>query len=377
MWLTKKQTLYGSVSGDFENFGAGADDDDAVIYVIAANELNTIRWMAAMSHLLMGTVAQEFQATGGTDKALTPTNVRIRPVGKRGSDYTVDKLFVETQILFLQRGAAKLRELSYTWEADAYKAPDISILSEHLFREGIVEMAHCATPDSIIVCVRSDGVLVTCAYEREENIIGWAHQTTDGLYESVAVIPNGLCAGSQDEIWVAVKRTIDGATVRTIEVFDGAYNTDAARVYSGTAVTEVVGLEHLEGEAVDVVADGAAWSATVDGGRIELAAAAETVEVGLPFDTTIVTLRPEFPVQDGTAQARHKSWHEIVVRLWCTSGAPLINGEAVPLDTIPFTGDIHRYNVGWNNEGRITVQQLDPFPITVLGITGDINIADD
>ena len=48
------QTVWGSASGDFENFARGANNDDSVVYVIAANSLNIIRWMTSLGTLLIG-----------------------------------------------------------------------------------------------------------------------------------------------------------------------------------------------------------------------------------------------------------------------------------------------------------------------------------
>jgi hypothetical protein len=72
---------------------------------------------------------------------------------------------------------------------------------------------------------------------------------------------------SEYQVWVIIKRTIDGATRRYVEIlnnfdFDETDNTsfnflDTQLAYSGSAVTTISGLDHLEGQTVSVLADGA------------------------------------------------------------------------------------------------------------------------
>ena len=79
-----------------------------------------------------------------------------------------------------------------------------------------------------------------------------------GFFEAVTVIshPNG----DRDQVWVAVRRTINGTTKRYIEYFDDAgsfyptLNVDAAYVCdSSQAFKTFCGLSHLECSTVQIV----------------------------------------------------------------------------------------------------------------------------
>ena len=82
--------------------------------------------------------------------------------------------------------------------------------------------------------------------------------------ESVAVIPTD---DTEYQTWVIVKRTINGSTRRFVEYinnfdFTETDNTtfnflDSALSYSGSAATTISGLDHLEGQTVSILADGA------------------------------------------------------------------------------------------------------------------------
>ena len=88
--------------------------------------------------------------------------------------------------------------------------------------------------------------------------------------------------------------------------------------------------------------------------------------------------------QSGTAQARKKRYNEVVVRLHKSVGIT-INGDQLPFRTsatpmgqdIPeFSGDKRVSNLGWDREGQIQVEQTQPLPMTILGITGTLVTSD-
>jgi hypothetical protein len=409
----KPDGFWGSVVGDYENFAAGSDDADSVAFVVAAPGVNMIRWMKGLSDGIgLGTLANELLATGGTDAPISPSAITVKDQTTFGTDYTVDAIRISNVVVFLQRGALRVREFTFDFvNVNAYVAPDLAIIAEHLLRVGVVEMAYASSPDSILFCVRPDGVLLTLTYERAEKVVGWAHHDTQGLYESVAVIPNNC--GTGDEVWVAVRRAVlsgaywaagywgdgfwaDGywaedAEVerRGIEIFDGAANTDAAAFYSGVAAGTFSGLDHLEGQTVKVIAaDGTVYDLVVVGGQVSLPTGVTTtaVEIGLHYTATIQTLRPELATGAGTAQGRKKHWNHVTVRVACTHGVITLNGEPIEYPeevasligpTTPYTGDMFRkVNLGWDREGQHIVQRTEPKPVTVLGITGSIQIED-
>jgi hypothetical protein len=419
--LTFRDTIWGSVVGDYENFGRGALEDDAYSFIIASEEVNVLRWLKPQKALLGGTVGGEYSISGGTNAPITVTNVDVDDQSRWGSDYNVDAIRAWNVVLFLQRGARKIRELAFSFEADAFLSPDLSILAEHLVREGIVAMAYLPQPDSTLLCVRTDGVLLGMTYERAENVVAWHHHITDGRFISIATIPNQC--GTGDEVWAIVERDLpqdddsfqtedsfltDGfqdETVQTltqrryIEVFDGALSTDSSLVYEGVPASVLSGLSHLEGKVVMAVtrdrpfqadgfqedfvqAEAVTWEEpTVSGGQVSLARSVGNIEVGLRFTSELELLRPELMTQQGSLQARRQHYNQVAVRFYCTSGTPLINGERIKYPRgapDPFTGDVVQGEQrGWHRgEERILIEQTDPLPMTVLGVGGSIQWED-
>lgn len=214
-------TTWGSVIGDYYNFKEGVLDDDAIIHtLIGSGQQNQIQWALTKTALVLGTVGGEHVlGASSEEEALTPTNVKAKLQTTYGSE-NIAALIVNRAVLFLQRGGRKIREFLYNFEAGekgGYDADDLTVFAEHITKSGIVDMAFQRTPDPALWCVRDDGELAVMTYERKQDVFSWCRIVTDGLFESVDVIYGG--AGKEDEVWVTVKREIEGSTARYIERF--------------------------------------------------------------------------------------------------------------------------------------------------------------
>jgi hypothetical protein len=222
---TQPQTLWFSRSGDYENMSENYHgeiaDDDAIVYTIASNQVNAIKFLSSSRSLIVGTTGGEFAVTGGgTDDAITPTNILIKKQSNNGVA-DVNALQVGNVTLFLQRAKRKIRELAYNFDVDGYVAPDLTILAEHVTESGINQMSYMQEPNQIVWCVREDGQLVGMTYQREQQVVAWHRHIFGGVFgtgnavcESVATIPTD---DKEYQTWVIVKRTVNGVTRRYIE----------------------------------------------------------------------------------------------------------------------------------------------------------------
>ena len=395
------QTLYFSKSGDYENmddnYHGTVADDDAIIYTIASNQVNAIRFLSATRTLIVGTVGGEFSVSGGgTDDPVTPTNILIKKQSNHGCA-NIDAIPVGNVTLFLQRAKRKIRELAYNFDVDGYVAPDMTILAEHISETGINSMSYQQEPNQIIWCVRGDGRLVGLTYQREQQVVAWHKHIFGGAFgtgiavcESIATIPTD---DKEYQTWVIIKRTINGVTRRYVEYinqfdFDETDNTnfnflDSQLAYSGSATTTISGLDHLEGQTVSVLANGATHpDRTVSGGSITLARSSTKVKVGLKYTSLLQTMRLDAGAQNGTSQAKTKRIFNISIRLYESVGVevgPDLNNmesipfrsSATPMDqAIPvFTGDKEvEFRGNYETDGFIYVRQTQPLPLTVLSL---------
>jgi hypothetical protein len=394
--LSQPQTLFFSKSGDYENMDDGyhetVADDDAIIYTIASNQVNAIRFMTATRTLIIGTAGGEFAVSGGgTDIAITPTNILIKKQSNNGAA-NVDALAVGNATLFLQRARRKLRELAYNFDVDGYVAPDLTILAEHISEGGFKQLSYQQEPNQIIWGVRNDGQLIGLTYQREQQVVAWHRHIFGGsaICESVATIPTD---DSEYQTWVINKRTINGATKRYVEYihqydFDETDDTsfnflDSQLSYDGSPVTTLSGLSHLEGETVSVLADGATHpDKVVSSGSITLDRSASKVKVGLGYTSLLQTMRIDAGSQNGTSQSKTKRIYEITARLYESIGVEigpdLDNMERIPFRSSAnamdsginvFTGDKEiEFRGNYETDGFIFVRQSQPLPLTILSL---------
>jgi len=196
--------IWGSVSGDFENFEQGVESDDSFLFLIGSNQINSIQWLSSERTLLIGTEGDEYRLTGSP---VTPTNVDIKRQSSHGSQL-VKPIQIGPATIFLQRAGRKMRALEFNRDKDVYIAPDITVLAEHISESGIVQMAYQQEPHSLIWIARNDGILAALTYYPEQNVSGWhRHSSPCANFETVAVIPS--TDGSRDELWTVARRVLE------------------------------------------------------------------------------------------------------------------------------------------------------------------------
>ena len=230
--------VWGSRIGEYLNFARSTNDDAGFSFEMVSAEYNRVLHLVGSRALIPLTSGGEFSVSGG-DQPLTPTSARRLNLSDYGSS-TVRPVRFGNDVIFVQSSGRKVRALAYTSEREGYTAPDLTRFSDHITLSGILQMAMQREPESILWAVRADGVLAALTLYREaqeidQGLSGWARRTTDGVFESVARIN----VAGVDQIWVIVRRTVNGVTKRYVEYFDADRNTDACIV--GTTFSAVSG----------------------------------------------------------------------------------------------------------------------------------------
>lgn len=221
------QNIWGSKSFVFEDFAVdGGADDDAINIQVASNEANDIKWIVPGAELIAGTYGGEFSIGSGDGSPLTPSNTNVSKQTSWGSEPILPKK-IGSFFYYIQRFGKKLRELFFDFDTiNGYKSVDKTILAPHISSNvtvmstnntGFIDIAYQQNPDTILWAVCSNGTIATMTREVDQDTYGWSRQTTDGVYESIATIPSQT--ESNDEVWVIVKRTINGTARRYVERF--------------------------------------------------------------------------------------------------------------------------------------------------------------
>lgn len=382
------QTIWMSKVSDLENFTSGGTAaNDALKYTLSSTQNNAIQWIVPSAKLMIGTGGGEFSFSLPNNNGL---NVQVNRESNFGSKNSRTQL-VGSGVIYTSRDGRKLREMAYSFENDGFISPELSLLSEHLTREGIKEYDFAQNPDGVLWTVMNDGTFCGFTYLKSQEVQGWHRHTTDGEVKSVCTIEG--VDGS--EVWFAVLR--NGATriEKMAPAFEGDSPNDVACAYLDSFLTyddvpadEISGLDHLEGKTVRVLGDGLyLGDKTVSGGAITLERECSKVVVGLPYEWDVTPLRLEGGSPMGFAQGKKKKLESLIIRFERSAGikhkikggmleSELPNrkfGENFDTPVSLYTGDkavlLHQ---SWNREGQFKLFGDSPFPVTILMIGADV-----
>ena len=430
----KPQTFYASRSSDLFNFGptlvanegeraVSGDvslrdgdsteilDTHALDYTISSDRVSTILWMKQSRVLMIGTNGGTWPVGSGVNEPLTPTNVQIRENNAVGAS-SVPPVVVEDIMVHVGRDGRKVVGLGFSFQQDSFIPQNLTVLAPHIGIPSISQIDYQQNPDSQVWCVRSDGQIAVLTFVNQQEVFGWSRQviggsfsTGDAVAESVAVIP--APSGDRDQVWLIVKRTVNGNTVRYVEYvedfheddddLEDAWFLDSALDQTSGFSTSVTGLDHLEGEEVYGLSDGAVVGPfTVSSGGITLDTAPTShLVVGLPYTATIKTLKVIAPLPEGTGQGKTKRIVSAIPRLY-RSGAgeyrvayegpdsstltkgwfDLVRRQAsVDMDTAPPLVTEDRFvelDSAWNRDPRIEIRSTAPLPLEILALMYDV-----
>ena len=335
------QDLYGQVTADC-----------AIDGIISAQEVDQITWMSAAYLLLIGTKGGEFGLGPlTTTEPIGPGNTSVERQSKFRSR-SIRAELIGTSNYYVQLGGKKVYAQDYNFYLNRYDSTNQNRLANHILGytvvQGAVDIAYHAEPYESLWGVRADGILVSYTLDRQDDVTGWAEQP---MAPSLAGPANVISAcvipapdDTRDELWLAVQRTINGALVTNIEYLEKDYETgdaassqcyfDCSVQQTGITGTSVTGLSWLIGETVGVLMDGIYQGTfTVNGsGDITLANAGNnsTLQVGLPYTSTLTTMDLEGGADVGTAQGKLKRPNSLVARLKNAQGIQIAVAPGQP-----------------------------------------------
>lgn len=215
--LTLPETFWASQPGLYRNFDVTnpVADDNAITGTLVSRQVNAIKHMISMpGGLIMLTSGGAWQLSGGgSDAPLTPRSATATPQAYNGCS-DVPPIVINYDIIYNQARGSVVRDLSYSFYTNIYTGSDISVMSNHLLKDRrIVSWAYAEDPFKIIWAVTSDGNLLSLTYLKEQEVNGWAHSDTQGVFKCVAVIPEG----NESSVYFVVERLIGGNYVKFIE----------------------------------------------------------------------------------------------------------------------------------------------------------------
>lgn len=382
LYWAGKDKIAASVVDDYANFDAAYPGDAGPINrSIGEGPVDNINWMISASQLVLGgDAAEHVVRSNALDEPITPFNFNIRQSGTEGS-YVVDAESLDSGIVFINKSGSNLISLN----SDAVAA-NLNVLAPHILLPHVVDLAVQRNPETRLHAVRSDGTVAILVISKAEEVSAWVTCVTDGYVEEAVVLPGT----EEDEVYYVVRRTVNSATVRYLELWahedecvGGTANkqVDSFLYYSGAATATISGLSHLEGRSVACWADGLDQGTfTVAAGGITLPAAVSTAVVGLPYSARFKSVKL---ASDGASMMARKRIAHLGLVLANTHAQGLMYGQDFDTmddlpaiengDTVSNTGiwtayhyDAVELNGTYSVDSRLCLKATSPRPCTVL-----------
>jgi len=354
-------------------------EDESINDRLPSREVNAIEWLVPTQDLVVLTSDSEWTISPSSTSGVFSYKEKI--VHQRtatGASSNCKPVIIGDSVVYLKRCSNKVQGLSYT-DANGYGSTELSVLADHLFTGyTITDWAYQQNPNSILWCVRSDGALLSFTYMKEQDVWAWTHHVTDGSFESVACIPGD----TQDDVYFIVNRTVNGSTVRYIEMLAERDVTDettyigldcsatATRTTASTSITEI---DWLIGKSVKVIADGVdiGYKTVSSTGTITLDKEATTVTVGLDFTWLFKSLSIDSGID------RKKIINSVTVSVIDSKGGMAAAGEDYDFKSLPYkeTGfstedlvDVN-LNASYEDDGRVVLKGSGASPFWCIAIT--------
>lgn len=382
---TKKEpySIWMSRTGDYPNFGiekvdGGVTDDSAIKADLITRNGFEILHLVPAKDLVILTTGNEWIIEGSS--VITPAKINPRPQTMRGSN-TCPPQHIGNRIVHVQRSGKTVRDLGYQYDADNYNGDDLTLLATHL-TEGhkLLSSAYIQEPNSTLYYVRDDGVLLSLAFIKEQNVFAWSHQKTDGKYKKVASIPNG----TSDVLYVTVERNDKTYIERFNPDIEAAVYMDSYVTGSGSSIE----IPHLTGKTVQVLTDGTRLQDAVvpENGLVAFGQSFSDITVGLAYETRVKQPGPDIGLKEGTMQARISKINTVVLRVEKSYGGHIgYTFKDKDMDELRYedyetleTGDIVQQmpiaDIGSNTKNHICIKHDEPFPFELNAIIREVSI---
>jgi len=377
LWLGgttfRPATLWGSKVNQFFDFNKGkARDDEGIDVTLDTDQVNAIVGVFSNRTLQVFTSGAEFSVQ---TSPITPQNIAIAPQTSFGSK-KVRPVTVDGLTLFVQRTGKAVRNFFFVDEAKSYNSSSISVLASQLINDPIeiaVSRGTTSVDANYVYIINADGSMTVYNTLASEDVQGFTNWVTEGDMISAAVV--------DDALYTYVERTIGGTPIFFLEREDTTLTTDSSA--SSSSTDTLTGLSHLEGETVDVIADGAYQGTfVVSGGQITIDHTATLITGGLCFIPIIETMPLSIALQNGPNAALPKRIVRASVELF-ESNSVIVNDERIANKTmgvdvfeapIPITGIEEVWLQGYEIDAVLTITQEEPMPMTILALYMEVSV---
>ena len=396
-WRSVDMTLFAhDIAGDGIAEVAVQTNPDAILWCVTDDgdlvgltlepEYGVAGWH---KHTINGDIESVAIIRGSTeDEIYVSVERTINSTTKRFIEYFTVREFgtVQADAFYVDSGLTLDKGAAKTVSGATQAAPVVITAIAHGFLDDdTVKLA------SIVGAIELNGKVWTVqnktddTFELKETDEFQAHDATVSYFAGAIVEYNSVCYIS----------LLDSNLNKTPGVDTDYWSTWPTAYTSGGTATEVAitvsGLDHLEGESVQILADGAAHpNKTVVSGDITLDYYVNKIQVGLGYNSNLRPMRLEAGASKGTSLGQLQKVFKVRVKLFKSLGMKIgrdadnliehtFRTGTDPMDSSPdfFTGDVEEvFNGGYDIDGTIYIREEQPLPLNVVSIMPEMETND-
>jgi len=367
---SRPQTITASKTNDFYNLSTGTGLADEGIYdTLDTDQINPIVNIFPGRQIQIFTEGGEFSNTA---KPITPSDSSWTRHTNYGSTEGVRNELLDGSTLFMDRSGRNLREFIYNFGEDGYTATSASTLAYDIISNPIDITAVRGTSKDIsnlVLLVNDDGTMAAFNTLRVEEVAGWTRWVTQGTFKSIESV--------YDDLYFLVQRAGGYYLEKAV---DDLY-TDSS-IIAGAGGPTITGLNHLEGQVVQILADNSVMeSKTVVGGQVTTERTFTQVKVGLGYNAEIDPLPISPNVGDGSSVNREKRILKSTYRVYETQEMKVdgkviafrrFNVDKLDTATQPFSGIKEIRHLGYGRLQSYKVSSDTPTPFRLLSIETEV-----
>ena len=375
--------------GDVTNFLPTVADGDSFTVSASSDQLTNVLHLAQSRGICVMTGGSELVIS--SQNAMTPTNTSILEHTSFGSTENIKPLKVGSELIFVQRGAERVRTLLYDYSIDSLTSSELTVLASHIAKKsgGFKEMVYCAEPDSIIWFVLGNGKLASLTLNREQSVIAWSTHDIGGTVLSVTSLPS--TTGS-DRLYFLVNRngTVQIEQMKEELLLDSVIKVDVQ--HNNPCIIEHTQIGVLGNDVAAYYKDGnSTYSLPILNRQgntltIDCDPSVHQVYIGRKFTSRVSLFAPELQGSPATSSPSIIKINHINLYLY-ESLNPTVNGEMVELKQFtenffevpkPYTGSKRIEMNGWNDfdNFKLIIEQSEPLPLHITAVVMEQNIND-
>lgn len=373
--------------GDVTNFLPTVADGDSFTVSASSDQLTNVLHLAQSRGICVMTGGSELVIS--SQNAMTPTNTSILEHTSFGSTENIKPLKVGSELIFVQRGAERVRTLLYDYSIDSLTSSELTVLASHIAKKsgGFKEMVYCAEPDSIIWFVLGNGKLASLTLNREQSVIAWSTHDIGGTVLSVTSLPS--TTGS-DRLYFLVNRngTVQIEQMKEELLLDSVIKVNVQ--HNNPCIIEHTQIGVLGNDVAAYYKDGnSTYSLPILNRQgntltIDCDPSVHQVYIGRKFTSRVSLFAPELQGSPATSSPSIIKINHINLYLY-ESLNPTVNGEMVELKQftdnifvppVPYTGSKRIEMNGWADfdNFKLIIEQSEPLPLHITAVVMEQNI---